>query len=120
MIPWSPTPDADAVTLTLAAADAHAVTTADAPPPPGPRTAMASVRVYNTSRIKGLAHHVAAEIRSQGWTVAAVGNVDSHPIATTLYYSPGAHAAARHLARQFSGIRRLAPEQLGRLHFVTA
>lgn len=77
--------------------------------PPASRTAMAAVRVYNSTHITGLAHHVAAEVAQRGWTVPAVGNVSNAVSVTTLYYSPSTHAAARHLAREFSGVRRLQP-----------
>ena len=85
--------------------------------PPASRTAMAPVRVYNTTHITGLAHHVAAEIAAKGWTVPAVGNVGAITSVTTLYYSPGAHDAARHLARQFSGIRRIRPNSFGQFDY---
>jgi hypothetical protein len=76
---------------------------------PVDRNAMASVRVFNTTAIQGLAHHVAAEVQARGWQVSAVGNISLAESSSTLYYSPSAHAAAHHLAREFSGIRRLAP-----------
>ncbi|HWC35261.1 MAG TPA: LytR C-terminal domain-containing protein [Mycobacteriales bacterium] len=72
-------------------------------------TAMAPVRVYNTTRITGLAHHVAAEIAAKGWTVPDVGNVRGVSPRTTLYYSPDEHAAARHLAHEFAGIQQVRP-----------
>lgn len=75
--------------------------------PPASRTAMAPVRVYNSTRTSGLAHHVAAEIENRGWTVTDIGNATGAPSRTTLYYSPTARAAAQHLAREFSGIRQL-------------
>lgn len=74
--------------------------------------AMASVRVYNTTAIQNLAHEVAAEIESRGWTVTAVGNLSGAVSESTLFYSPSAHAAARHLAAEFSGIRRLEPNSV--------
>jgi hypothetical protein len=70
-------------------------------------TAMAAVRVYNTTAIQGLAHHVAAEIEARGWQITAVGNLTGALTESTLFYSPGDHAAAKHLAAEFSGIRRL-------------
>lgn len=70
---------------------------------------MAPVRVYNTTHISQLAHHVAAEIAAKGWTVPDVGNMSGVSSSTTLYYSAGAHAAAVHLANEFSGIRRVRP-----------
>jgi hypothetical protein len=78
--------------------------------------AMAPVRVYNTTAIQGLAHHVAAEIQSRGWNVVAVGNIRLAPATSTLYYSPSAHAAARHLSSEFSGIHRLQPNSAAGLH----
>ncbi len=85
--------------------------------PPASRTAKAPVRVYNTTHITGLAHHVAAEIAQRGWTVPAVGNVSNSLPATTLYYSPSTRAAAQHLAREFSGIRRVAPNTSLGVHY---
>lgn len=78
---------------------------------PAWKTAMANVRVYNTTRITGLAHQVAAEIAAKGWTVPVVGNISATSPVTTLYYSPGDHDAARHLAEQFSGIRQVRPNK---------
>jgi hypothetical protein len=76
---------------------------------PAWKTAMANVRVYNTTHTTGLAHHVAAEIAAKGWTVPTVGNIGAVSSITTLFYSPGARDAARHLAHQFSGIRQIRP-----------
>jgi hypothetical protein len=78
---------------------------------------MAPVRVYNSTHITGLAHHVAAEIAQRGWTVPDVGNVSNVLPSTTLYYSPSAHAAAQHLAREFSGIRRVLPNNSLGIHY---
>jgi hypothetical protein len=72
---------------------------------------MAPVRVYNTTHITGLAHGVASQMAAKGWTVPAVGNVAATSSVTTLYYSPKDHDAARHLARQFSGIQRIRPNK---------
>jgi hypothetical protein len=36
---------------------------------------------------------------------------------TTLYYSPGARDAARHLAHQFSGIRQIRPNTSANLDY---
>jgi hypothetical protein len=86
------------------------------PPPPKPThhpaalTAMAPVRVYNSTTIQGLAHEVASEIEERGWTVTDIGNVSGASSLTTLYYGPGAKAAAQHLAREFSGIRQIEPD----------
>jgi hypothetical protein len=70
---------------------------------------MAPVRVYNSTPIQGLAHHVAAEIEARGWTVTDVGNVTGASSLSTLYYGPGDKAAAQHLANEFSGIRQIEP-----------
>ena len=78
---------------------------------------MAPVRVYNSTHITGLAHHVAAEVAQRGWTVPDVGNVSNAISATTLYYSPSARAAAQHLAREFSGIRRIQPNTALGIHY---
>jgi hypothetical protein len=75
-------------------------------------TAMAPVRVFNTTLIQGLAHHVAAEVEARGWQVTAVGNIVLTESTSTLYYSPSSHDAARHLASEFSGIRRLEPNSV--------
>jgi hypothetical protein len=85
--------------------------------PPASRTAMAPVRVYNSTRITGLAHHVAAEVASRGWTVPDVGNVTNAIPTTTLYYSPSAHAAAQHLASEFSGIHRIEANSALGIHY---
>ncbi|HVV76571.1 MAG TPA: LytR C-terminal domain-containing protein [Mycobacteriales bacterium] len=85
--------------------------------PPASTTAMAPVRVYNTTRISQLAHRVAAEIAAKGWTVPAVGNLGGVSSSTTLYYSPGKRAAALHLASEFSGIRRVRPDSEAQLDF---
>lgn len=90
-----------------------------APPthPPASLTAMASVRVYNSTRITGLAHHVAAEIEARGWSVVDVGNVGGASSLSTLYYAPGDKAAAQHLAREFSGIRQVEPDSAAGISF---
>jgi hypothetical protein len=85
--------------------------------PPASRTAMAPVRVYNTTHISQLAHRVAAEIAAKGWTVPDVGNMGAVSSSTTLYYSPNNHAAARHLAREFSGIRRIRPNSEAAINY---
>jgi hypothetical protein len=78
---------------------------------------MAPVRVYNNTRLTGLAHHVASEIAQRGWTVPVVGNVTGTTPVTTLYYSPSARAAARHLAREFSAIRLVRPNSVRHVHY---
>jgi hypothetical protein len=50
----------------------------------------APVRVYNNSRIPGLAEQAAEDFRSDGWEVTEVGNYPYGIISTsTVYYRPG-------------------------------
>jgi LytR cell envelope-related transcriptional attenuator len=78
--------------------------------------AMAPVQVLNNSRITGLAHHVAAEVQAQGWTIAFIGNLQGRVPETTVYYAIGDGAAAAHLAHEFSSIRRIEPNSEGGIH----
>jgi outer membrane biosynthesis protein TonB len=76
------------------------------PPLTEPTTAAtpvkAPLRVYNNSRISGLAEQAAADFRAAGWQVMEVGNYSSGVIPTsTVYYQPGSEAAAETLAREF-------------------
>jgi cytoskeletal protein RodZ len=92
------------------------------PPPVKPKsnpdkTAMAPVRVYNSTTITGLAHHVASEVEARGWDVIDVGNVSGASSLTTLYYAPGLKAAAQHLASEFSGIRQVVAAQSADITF---
>lgn len=49
-----------------------------------------SVRVYNNSKIKGLASRAADDLRANGWNVVMTGNYSSGRIyTTTVYYRPG-------------------------------
>jgi hypothetical protein len=86
------------------------------PSPPASDTAVAPVSVLNNSRIDGLAHHVAAEVESRGWTVSQVGNLQGRVAETTVYYPPNGLAAAEHLAHDFGQIQRLEPQSEGGLH----
>jgi hypothetical protein len=92
------------------------------PPPVKPKpkpdqTAMAPVRVYNSTTITGLAHHVASAVEARGWDVIDVGNVSGASSLTTLYYAPGLKAAAQHLANEFSGIRQVVSAQSASISF---
>jgi hypothetical protein len=78
--------------------------------------AFAPVSVLNNSRIHGLAHHVAAEVESRGWTIGAVGNLQGRVAETTVFYPPSGFAAAEHLAHDFGQIQRLEPQSEGGLH----
>lgn len=62
------------------------------------------VRVYNNSKIKGLAHTAADDLRAEGWQVTEVANYPYGVIpTTTVYYRPGTdeEAAAREIAATF-------------------
>lgn len=62
------------------------------------------VRVYNNSKIKGLAHTAADDLRAEGWQVTEVANYPYGVIpTTTAYYRPGTdeEAAAREIAATF-------------------
>jgi hypothetical protein len=92
------------------------------PPPVKPKpkpdqSAMAPVRVYNSTTITGLAHHVASEVQARGWDVIDVGNVSGASSLSTLYYAPGLKAAAQHLASEFSGIRQVVAAQSAGITF---
>lgn len=93
-------------------------TTASSPPvqpsktpstKPVDRNAMATVQVLNNSRLTGLAHRVAGEIAARGWKIGVIGNLQGAIPETTVYFSPGDEAAAKHLAREFSAVRRIEP-----------
>jgi hypothetical protein len=72
--------------------------------------------VLNNSRIKGLAHHVAAEVQSRGWAISVIGNLRGRVPETTLYFPAGGFAAAEHLAGEFGSIQRVLPQADGGLH----
>jgi hypothetical protein len=78
--------------------------------------AFAPVEVLNNSRIKGLAHHVAAEVESRGWTISEIGNLRGRIAETTVYYPDGGFAAAQHLQSEFGSIERLLPQSEAGLH----
>lgn len=62
------------------------------------------VRVYNNSKIKGLAHTAADDLRAEGWQVTEVANYPYGVIpTTTVYYRPGTdeEAAAREIGATF-------------------
>jgi cytoskeletal protein RodZ len=79
-------------------------------------SAFAPVEVLNNSRIKGLAHHVAAEVQSRGWTISQIGNLRGRVAETTVYYPDGGFAAAQHLESEFGAIQRLLPQSEAGLH----
>lgn len=62
------------------------------------------LRVYNNSKIRGLAHRAADDFRRAGYTVTEIGNYSDGRIpATTLYYRPGTpeRAQAETVAERF-------------------
>jgi hypothetical protein len=62
------------------------------------------VRVYNNSKIKGLAARAAADLRAVGWQVTEVANYPYGTIpTTTVYYRPGTEeeAAAKSIGAEF-------------------
>jgi hypothetical protein len=62
------------------------------------------VRVYNNSKIKGLAAKAAADLRADGWQVTDVSNYPYGTIpTTTAYYRPGTEeeSAAKSIATTF-------------------
>lgn len=73
----------------------------------------APLTVLNNSRRPSLADRAAAQYRAGGWPIAKVGNFTGRLVSTTLYYGPGQEAAARHLAAQFVGIKRVLPRFRG-------
>jgi cytoskeletal protein RodZ len=85
-------------------------------PPSSAPAAFAPVEVLNNSRIQGLAHHVAAEVESRGWTISEVGNLRGRIAETTLYVPPNWSAAAEHLAAEFGSIQRVLPQSEGGFH----
>ncbi len=82
---------------------------------PADRNAMATVQVLNNSRITGLAHQVAGEVAAKGWKIGVIGNLQGAIPETTVYFSPGEKAAAKHLAREFSAVHRIEPNSVAGL-----
>lgn len=87
---------------------------ADPPPAPtrnpqqdeasGDRQDRVVVRVYNNSKIKGLAHRAAQDFRAAGYEVPEVGNFARGVVpTTTVYFRPGTgeQAAAEKAAKHF-------------------
>ena len=65
--------------------------------------------VLNQTRRAGLAGTVAQVLRGQGWTVPVVGNFRGVVSATTVYYPPGAQAAALAAAKDLPVPARTRP-----------
>jgi hypothetical protein len=78
------------------------------PPKPVVRRGETYVEVYNNSGISGLAGSTAARAQGAGWQVVGSDNWYGTIPASTVYYPPRLHAAARLLGRDL-GISRLRP-----------
>jgi hypothetical protein len=80
---------------------------APAPEAGGSGAAREPLRIYNNSKIQGLAARAAGDFREAGWSVAEIGGYPGAVIPTsTVYYRPGTseQTAAETLAAQF-GLR---------------
>jgi len=93
---------------------------APAPDADGSGAAREPLRIYNNSKIQGLAARAAGDFREAGWTVAEIGGYPGAVIPTsTVYYRPGTgeQAAAQEIGRafglrvepRFSGIQSATP-----------
>ena len=67
------------------------------------------VVVLNQTSRAGLASEVADVLRTDGWTVAAVGNFHGIVPATTVYYPPGEELAAQTAAEDLQATPRIRP-----------
>jgi len=106
------TPPASAGPVAPAAvppAPASGSSTVDTAPAP----ARAPLLVLNNSTVTGLAARSARQFAAAGWPIAGVGNLQGDTPETTVYYPPGLAAAARELAAEFPGIRRVLPRPAG-------
>ena len=93
---------------------------APAPEAGGSGPAREPLRIYNNSKIQGLAARAAGDFREAGWSVAEIGGYPGAVIPTsTVYYRPGTgeQAAAQEIGRafglrvepRFSGIQSATP-----------
>ena len=93
---------------------------APAPEAGGSGAAHEPLRIYNNSKIQGLAARAAGDFREAGWTVSEIGGYPGAVIPTsTVYYRPGTgeQAAAQEIGRafglrvepRFSGIQSATP-----------
>jgi hypothetical protein len=69
--------------------------------------------VLNDSRIPHLAALAAAAFRRAGWPIRAIGNLPARTPQTTVYYGPGALAAAQRLQRSFPAVTAALPRPPG-------
>ena len=112
ILPASRTPQAAPPTPQAAAPPAAPAAAPPAPPngaapgpaPSGPGATATPVRVYNNSKISGLAERAAEDFRRAGWTVADVANYSSSNLpVSTVYYQPGPaeQASAEQIGAKF-------------------
>jgi hypothetical protein len=88
-------------------ASTPATTSATTPPMSSTASDLPKVDVLNQSAPGGSASKVADEVRSDGWVVGRVADFHGNVSTTTVYYPPGLHQEARHLARDLSGSPRV-------------
>ncbi|TDV40796.1 LytR C-terminal domain-containing protein [Actinophytocola oryzae] len=108
--PPSSTTSSKPATTTTGTTSSKPASTGQPPPPPpggdgnGEPAKSVPVRVYNNSKIKGLAATAADDLRADGWQVTEVANYPYGTIpTTTVYFRPGTEeeAAARAIAAAF-------------------
>jgi hypothetical protein len=103
--PRAPT-TATPTTATTTVAPTTVAPTTVAPTTVAPTT----VVVLNNSRITGLARLAAAELAAGAWQVVGIGNLPGYRLPrTTVYYRPGAAAAAGRLAAGQPGGAQVLP-----------
>jgi cytoskeletal protein RodZ len=105
----SPQPGTASPSATRAATPTTSTSAAPPPATSAPAAADTPVVVLNQTARAGLASRVAERLRGQGWTVAGTGNFRGSVPATTVYYPPGAEAAAQALAQTLPTGPRVRP-----------
>jgi len=103
----STTPNASHTKAAASSASTSAEKTSDAATRPADFAV--EVVVLNQTSRAGLAGEVATRLRSEGWTVPAVGNFRGVVPATTVYYPPGQEAAAQTAAEGLPTAPRIRP-----------
>jgi hypothetical protein len=82
------------------------------PAPPAsttPKAIIATVVIYNNSKIDGLAEAARTRLVAAGYQVQKVGSVFGLWPTTTVYYDPPQRAAAESLVAHVSGVRQAKP-----------
>jgi hypothetical protein len=103
-------PSAASPSATRAATPTTSGSAAPTPATPAPAAAADTpVVVLNQTARAGLASRVAQRLRDRGWTVSGTGNFRGSVPATTVYYPPGAEAAAQALAQTLPTGPRVRP-----------